>query len=245
MSYIEGFVLAVPTANKDSFIAHAQTADQVFLEHGATRILECWGEDVPRGERTDFWKAVAASEAETVVFSWMEWPDKTTRDSQMAKLEEVMREDPRFDPQTNPMPFDGTRMIYGGFQTIAEHGESSRNSYVRAHVVSVPESGGEVYRRRADESASRIVDYGARRILHAWQDDVPPGRQTDFFRAVKAEPHERIAISIVEWPSRELYETAARKMPTDPRLNRPEAETPFDEMRMILAGFVPVVELGA
>ncbi|MBD7954355.1 DUF1428 domain-containing protein [Stenotrophomonas sp. Sa5BUN4] len=116
MSYIDGFVLAVPTANKQSFIDHARSMDPVFLELGATRVVECWADDVPHGKTTDFYGAVKAKDDETVVFSWVEWPDKATRDSGMAR----MMDDPRMDPTNNPMPFDGQRMIFGGFTPIVE-----------------------------------------------------------------------------------------------------------------------------
>lgn len=116
MSYIDGFVIAVPTANKQKFIDHANTGDPLFLELGATRALECWGDDVPAGKQTDFRRAVQAKDDETVVFAWIEWPDKATRDAGMKK----MMDDPRMDPATNPMPFDGARMIYGGFTPVLE-----------------------------------------------------------------------------------------------------------------------------
>lgn len=122
MSYIDGFVIAVPTANKQKFINHANSADGMFMELGATRIVECWGDDVKDGKLTDFRRAVQARDDETVAFSWIEWPDKETRDAGMAKLTEMMNEpskaDPRMDPQKNPMPFDGRRMIFGGFAPV-------------------------------------------------------------------------------------------------------------------------------
>ncbi len=116
MSYIDGFVIAVPTANKEKFINHAEAFDPVFKEYGAIRIVECWADDVPDGKITDFKKAVQAKDDETVVFSWVEWPDKETRDDAM----ETMMKDPRMDPEKNPMPFDGMRMIYGGFKPVVE-----------------------------------------------------------------------------------------------------------------------------
>lgn len=118
MAYIDGFVIAVPKANKDKFIEHAKTGDAVFMEHGATRILECWQDDVPEGKQTDFFRAVACTEDEAVVFSWVEWPDKATRDANMAKIMDAMTADPRLDPEKNPMPFDGARMIFGGFSPV-------------------------------------------------------------------------------------------------------------------------------
>ncbi|MBK6508110.1 MAG: DUF1428 domain-containing protein [Haliea sp.] len=120
MNYVDGFVIAVPTANKQKFIDHAATADSVFIEMGALRVLECWGEDVPDGETTDFRKAVKANSDESVVFSWIEWPDKATRDAAMAKMMDPGFVDPRMDPAKNPMPFDGKRLIFGGFAPVVD-----------------------------------------------------------------------------------------------------------------------------
>tara|TARA_R110000851_G_scaffold332391_1_gene508485 strand:- start:188674 stop:189078 length:405 start_codon:yes stop_codon:yes gene_type:complete len=118
MSYIDGFIIAVPKANKDKFIQHAQTADAAFMEWGAIRILECWEDDVPNGKLTDFRRAVQAKDDEAVAFSWIEWPDKATRDAGMEKIMMAMNNDSRLDPQTNPMPFDGMRLIFGGFTPV-------------------------------------------------------------------------------------------------------------------------------
>ena len=116
MTYVDGFVAAVPTANKQKFIDHAKKGDSVFVELGARRVLECWGDDVPEGKVTDFRRAVKAKDDETVVFSWVEWPDKATRDKAMPK----MMDDPRMQPDQNPMPFDGQRLVYGGFAPVVE-----------------------------------------------------------------------------------------------------------------------------
>ena len=120
MSYIDGFVIAVPKANKQKFVEHAKKADSVFIERGAIRVLECWADDVPNGETTDFRQAVKAQSNEDVIFSWIEWPDKTTRDAAMAKIMDPDNMDPRMDMEKNPMPFDGKRMIYGGFKPVVE-----------------------------------------------------------------------------------------------------------------------------
>ena len=116
MSYIDGFVIAVPTANRQQFIDHARHFDALFIELGALRVVECWGDDVPDGKVTDFRRAVQATADETVAFSWVEWPDKATRDAGMKK----MMDDPRMDPSATPMPFDGKRMIFGGFDLALE-----------------------------------------------------------------------------------------------------------------------------
>ena len=120
MSYIDGFVIAVPTADKQKFIEHANMGDSVFTELGATRVIECWGDDVPEGKVTDFRKAVKASADESIVFSWIEWPDKRTRDAAMKKMMSDDFSDDRLDPEKNPAPFDGKRLIYGGFEPIVE-----------------------------------------------------------------------------------------------------------------------------
>jgi uncharacterized protein YbaA (DUF1428 family) len=120
MSYVDGFVLAVPSENRQKFIDHARQFDALFIELGATRILECWGDDVKAGKLTDFRRAVDAQDGEQVVFSWVEWPDKAVRDAAMSKMEDLMKTDPRWDPARNPMPFDGKRMIFGGFEPVVE-----------------------------------------------------------------------------------------------------------------------------
>ena len=118
MTYIDGFVIACPKDSREKFIEHAGLSDQVFLDHGALRVLECWADDVPDGKVTDFRMAVKAEKNEDVVFSWIEWPDKATRDAAFAKIMAPDYDDPRMDQKKNPMPFDGKRMIYGGFTPV-------------------------------------------------------------------------------------------------------------------------------
>ncbi|MGE0313345.1 MAG: DUF1428 domain-containing protein [Lautropia sp.] len=120
MAYIDGFVIAVPSANRQRFIDHANKGDGVLIELGATRVIECRGDDAPTGMLTDFRRAVQANDDETVVFSWIEWPDKATRDAGMGRVGELMKTDERFSPEKNPMPFDGKRMIFGGLAPIVE-----------------------------------------------------------------------------------------------------------------------------
>jgi len=120
MSYIDGFVFAVPTANKQKFIDHATLVDTIFTDFGATRVIECWADDVAEGKVTDFRKAVKAKDDESVVFSWIEWPDKETRDAAMKAMMSEDFKDERMDQEKNPMPFDGMRLIFGGFEPIIE-----------------------------------------------------------------------------------------------------------------------------
>jgi uncharacterized protein YbaA (DUF1428 family) len=116
MAYIDGFVAAVPTANRDAYIKHAEAAAVVFKEHGALKVVECWGDDVPECKLTSFPMAVKRKDDETVVFSWITWPSRQVRDRAMEKV----MADHRLQPDTNPMPFDGKRLIYGGFETVVD-----------------------------------------------------------------------------------------------------------------------------
>lgn len=118
MSYIDGFVIPVPTARRKEFIAQSHAFDTIIRQCGALRIVECWGDDVPPGKQTDFYRAVQATPDETVVFSWVEWPDKATRDAGFARAEQQMRSDP--DLKDKPMVFDGKRLIFGGFVPVVE-----------------------------------------------------------------------------------------------------------------------------
>ena len=115
MAYVDGFVAAVPTANREAFRAHAAEFASFFKECGALRVVECWGDDVPEGKLTSFPMAVQRQEDETVAFSWIEWPDKATRDAAFQR----MQGDERMHSMS-AMPFDGKRMIFGGFSPILD-----------------------------------------------------------------------------------------------------------------------------
>lgn len=112
MPYIDGTLCAVPKANKQAYLDFAREVGAIFKEHGATALIDNWGEDLPLGKQTDFYRAVQATEDEAVVFSWVLWPDKAVRD---AGWEKIMA-DPRM--QNAKMPYDGKRMVYGGFEQI-------------------------------------------------------------------------------------------------------------------------------
>ena len=117
MRYIDGFVTPVASARKDEYIAFARATWPLFREYGAISLRECWGDHVPDGELTSFPMAVQKRDEETVVFSWIEWPDRTTRDAWAASLDT----DPRWSELFNEnMPFDGKRMLYGSFDVIFE-----------------------------------------------------------------------------------------------------------------------------
>ena len=116
MSYVDGFVVPVQNANREAYRQHAERAAKIFKEYGALSVVECWGDDVPEGKLTSFTMAVKREPNETVVFSWVTWPSRTARDEGWKKV----MADPRLQPDKNPMPFDGKRMIYGGFETIVD-----------------------------------------------------------------------------------------------------------------------------
>jgi uncharacterized protein YbaA (DUF1428 family) len=115
MAYVDGFAAPVRTADKDAYIAYARWAWAMFRKHGALRMVECWGDDVPDGVVTSFPMAVKLEEGETAVFSWIEWPDRATRDACHA----AMATDPDM-AALGEMPFDGKRMIYGGFVPVVD-----------------------------------------------------------------------------------------------------------------------------
>lgn len=118
MPYVDGYLIAVPNAKKEDYRTLAEEAAPYFRKHGALRVVECWGDDVPEGKLTSFSMAVKREEGESVVFSWIEWPSKEVRDTGMKKAMDEMTANTKMTPET--MPFDGKRMIFGGFQSFVE-----------------------------------------------------------------------------------------------------------------------------
>ncbi len=116
MSYVDGFVVAVPTANRESYRAMAAKVAGSLVACGATQVLEGWSDDVPHGQQTDFYRAVQATEEEGVVFAWVTWPSKAVRDEAWKKV----MADPAMQPEEARRIFDGKRMIYGGFATLVD-----------------------------------------------------------------------------------------------------------------------------
>ena len=236
MAYIEGFVAAVPRGNKEAYRKHAAGAYSMFKEFGATRQLEAWGDDVPDGKVTDFKGAVKASPDEVVVFSWLEYPDKATRD----KANEKMMSDPKMKDMGANMPFDGKRMIYGGFQPINDSGKSTRPGYVDGSILAVPKANKDAYREMADKHAAILKEFGATRVVDSWGDDVPDGKVTDYKGAVKATPEETVVFSWVEWPSKEARDSGWERAMKDPRMK--DMKLPFDGKRVIYGGFAPILD---
>jgi len=236
MTYFEGFVAAVPEANKEAYRKHAADAAPIFQEFGVKRHFEAWDSDVPEGKVTDFRMAVNAKPDEKVVLAWFEYPDKATRDA----ANEKMRSDPRMKDMGETMPFDGKRMIYGGFDAIVEEG-SERGGYTDGFVVPVPEGKADAYQQLAAKMAKVFRQHGATRVVEALSDDVPKGEVTDFYRAVKAEGDEKVVFSFIEWPDKETRDQAWQKIMADESL-KPEGDMPFAGQRMFWGGFEPIVD---
>ena len=182
-----------------------------FRQFGVMRMVEGWGDDVPRGKVTDFQGAVQAKDDETVVFSWMEYPDKATYEAANRK----MKDDPRMKEMFANMPFDGKRVIFGGFESIVDEAGEGAAGYADGYVVPVPNGNKKAYREMAAKAADVFKEYGATRVVEAWGDDVPDGKVTDFKRAVKAKQGENVVFSFVEWPDKATRDAAWPKIMED------------------------------
>jgi uncharacterized protein YbaA (DUF1428 family) len=236
MTYFEGFIVAVPAANKDAFRDHANDLADFAREFGVARQLEAWEDDVPEGKVTDFRKAVDAKPDEKIVFSFFEYPSKAVRDA----ANEKFRSDPRLQPFAERTPFDGKRMIMGGFEAIVEEGQDG-GTYTDGFVVPVPEGKREAYRELAAKMAKVFRQHGATRVAEAFGDDVPKGEVTDFYRAVKAEDGEGIVFSFIEWPDKATRDQAWKAIMEDESM-RPQGDMPFDGKRMFWGGFDTIVD---
>jgi uncharacterized protein YbaA (DUF1428 family) len=235
MTYFEGFIVPVPEANKDAYRKHASGFAPLFREVGVQRVVEAWDSDIPEGKVTDFRKAVDARPDEKIVFSWFEYPNRQARDA----ANEKFMNDPRMKEMGSDMPFDGKRMIMGGFDGIVEEGAAG-GGYTDGWVVPVPNDKREAYRALAAKMAPMFLEHGATRIVEAWGDDVQKGQVTDFFRAVKAEPEENVVFSLIEWPDKQTRDEAWAKVMADERM-QPQ-DTPFDGKRMFWGGFDKLID---
>lgn len=237
MAYVDGFVAAVPAANKEAYRKHAADAFSIFKEFGVARMVEAWGDEVPDGKITDFKGAVKAEEGEVVVFSWMEYADKAARDAAGKR----MMEDPRMKSMGESMPFDAKRMIYGGFEVLGDDGDGSRMGYVDGTLLPAPIATKDAYKDVMVAMSAVFREHGATRVVDAWGDDVPDGKVTDFRRAVKAEDGEAVVFSWIEWPSKAVRDEGWKKVIADPRMQG-DRDMPFDGKRMIYGGFEPIVD---
>ncbi len=238
MSYIEGFVAPVPSGKKAEFQKHAAASVEHFKRLGATRQVETWGDDVPDGKVTDFKGAVQAKPDESIAFSWLEYPDKATRD----RANQQMQNDPAMQEMGKNMPFDGKRMIFGGFTPINDTGATGKPGYIDGMLTAVPEANKSAYLEMADKHAAILKECGATRTVDCWGDDVPDGKVTDFKGAVKAKEDEKIVYSWVEWPSKEARDAGWDRAMKDPRMQAMSTSMPFDGKRVVWGGFAPLVD---
>ncbi|RDV36462.1 DUF1428 domain-containing protein [Bradymonadaceae bacterium TMQ3] len=237
MSYIDGFVGAVPAANKDAYRQHVLEAVPLFKESGVARMVETWGDDVGKGEVTDFFRAVEATAEEVIVFSWMEYPDREARQA----ANERMMSDEHMGAAVEQMPFDGERMIYGGFATILDKDSGAEPGYIDGSVIPVPTANKDAYTELAAMRAEVMMEHGATRVVNAWGDDVPDGKRTDFKRAVNATAEESVVFARVEWPSKEVRDAAWPKIYGDARMHTEKGL--FEGERMIFGGFAPLLDV--
>ena len=141
------------------------------------------------------------------------------------------------------MPFDGQRMIFGGFAPIVDEGAGGRHGLCRwLSWCRCPAGNKEAYRDMAAKAAAVFKEYGATRVVEAWGDDVPDGKVTDYKGAVKATGDEKVVYSWIEWPSKQARDAAWQKMMEDPRMKPDQDNMPFDGKRMIYGGFAPIVD---
>ena len=231
---VQGFVIPVPEGKKEAYRDVAEKYWTFAKDHGAIEHVEAWEADVPEGKQTDFRKAVDLKEGEKVLFSWVAWRDKATADA----ANEKMMNDPVLDMDPSDMPFDGKRMIYGGFEPILEEGRPG-GGYVDGFVAPVPNGNREAYREMAAKAAKVFMEHGAVRDLEAWSVDVPKGEVTSFPRSVEAKDDEAVVFSFIEWPDEQTRNEGWKKVMEDERMQG--QDMPFDGKRMYWGGFSPLV----
>lgn len=236
MTYYNGFIAAVPTSNRREYIEHSAATWPLFERYGARRLIETWGIDVKKGKITDFQDAVQAKDNETVVFSWLEWPDKATAD----KAWESIERDPDMQ-NLSRMPFDGSRMIYGGFEPIMTAGQYSGAGYYQGFILAVPEKNKAVYTEMARDAWDMFEQFGCLGIVENWGVDIPRGKLTDLYRGTKAEDGEAVLFSWTAWPDQQTCDDAAEKMQAA-MAGQKMPEMPFDGMRMVWGGFEPIFD---
>lgn len=235
MTYIQGFVVPVKPGRKDAYRDMAAKIAPILAEYGATRTVECWGEGLPDGKRTDFKRAVKAQDGEGVVFSWIFWPDKATCDAAAAK----MMDDERMKPDGD-MPFDMRRMIYGGYEVAHDSGDGGTFGHIDGMVASVPEGKRQAFIDHAAFMAAKLEGKGALRMVSGWGADVPEGKVTDFARAVDAEPGETVTFGWIEWPDKATHDTAWGALMAEGMMR--ENPPVWDGQRAIFGGFAPILD---
>ena len=243
--YIDGLVFAVPTANKQAFIDYAKRSDS-FLE-GYIRIGYGWEDELLEGQLTDFRKSVQAKTDESIIFVWIEWPDKATRNLEHQNMQARLKSEATFINEIPP--FDGARMLSGGFETIIDFETTIHNkkgdfkmSYFDGFLFAVKSENKEAFIDYANRANSLIE--GCTRIVYALEDDLQDGQVTDFRMAVQAKDDEAVVFGWEEWPDKEArnkgHELMADYLESHETLGK--EIPPFDELRMVFGGFETIIE---
>lgn len=237
MTYIDGFLLAVPEAGKEAYRKLADEIWPVFQRLGALAMVEGWGDDVPDGDITSINAAVQRKEGEIPLFSWTVWPDKAVRD----RAWQEMMSNPSAHSQQD-MPFDGSRMIYGGFDLLVGD-PLMQAGYINGTVMPVQADQRTVYERAAGKVAEIFREHGALMAVDCWSDDLPEGKVNDFYTAVDAQGGEAIIFSWVGWADKEAHDRGWEKIMSDPRMEEFGPQTAGGDLqRMIFGSFVPLVD---
>lgn len=240
MTFVEGFLTPVPTANKDEYLAHARAAIPLFQSLGAKRFAEAWGDDVPDGTLNDLKQAVQLKEDETVLFSWIEYADKVARDA----ANEKMMSDPNAVEMMTGMPFDGSRMIFAGFESIVDTGPATAApGYIDGYVLPVPTGNRAAYHELAARMAPIFQQHGALRVVEAWSDETPDGEVTDYNRATHKHADESVVYAWIEWPDKATRDSAWGAIMANDAMK--DETPPFDGKRMMWGGFAPIVDTAA
>lgn len=235
MGYFQGFVIPVKHGNRAAYRDMAAKAAPVFTEAGATRIVECWEEDVPDGKVTDMRRAVKAQDGESIVFSWILWPDRATCDAAHAR----MMADERMKPD-GPLPFEGDRMIYAGFDAVLDSGDGGRFTFVDGMVASVADDKRDAFVEHARHSAALFREKGALRLVDGWGADVPDGKLTDFKGAVQAGAGETVVFGWIEWSDKAARDAAWGALMQDARMR--EHPPVWNGPLAIFGGFAPIFD---
>lgn len=237
MTYFQGFVIPVKTAGKQAYLEIARKTAPIFAEYGAAYLVECWGDDVMDGKVTDLRKAVLANDVETVVVSWVWWPNRATCEAAAEKL----MADERMKPD-GPMPFDGKRMIYAGFDACFDTGDGGKFGYVDAVIASVPDGNSQGFKDHAAHAARLFLEKGALRVVDGWGADVPDGKMTDFKRAVQAKDGETVIFGWIEWPDKPTRDAGMGALMQDPRMR--EVPAAWNGPLAVFGGFTQILDTG-
>ena len=234
MTYVQGFL--IPSHDKAGYAKMAAEAAPIFQDHGARRIVETWAVDVPDGKRTDMKRAVALEDGESVVFSWIFYDEKAAFDN----AHEGIMKDERMKMPESPMPFDGKRTVFGGFDVVYDSGHGGAFGFVDGMVAAVPSDKREDFVAFAEGHGALFKEKGALRVVDGWGADVPEGKVTDFRRAVDLAEDETVVFGWIEWPDKATRDAAWAALMSDPRMasNRPTWNGPT----AIFGGFAPVFD---